>query len=396
MDTGFALAGDTVLFSRDREDVTAIYTMPVDASAAPVERLREPTAVGLDSGPAMSGSGQRVAISLDSRVEGGTVQHLFGGPPTGPWTELVPPARFDQGAFASTSPEVDGDRLFTVELRMKRDVFRRIVREGAAPPRELGRTTEDVRPVAYAGDFEAYVEGFKRVVVRNWRTGEQRVLAVPGPDSVDVREDGAVLVSGDDIRVVSPSGEVTRISEHGYGARWAGDRIVYEDNSRLLVVEPGGRPRRVGVPTVTLNGWDVDTRRVLWAANGCLLVADLTAPPETAPGPGPCPRTELAAESVRKPKVGRDRKVRVFMRCVAAVGACRGRLRVEQSTTGGFSIPVGRSGHVVVRLTRSAYAAARRKAKREGGQAGLVVHGVTIDPGGVRHGIYDLWLGTVR
>lgn len=76
-------------------------------------------------------------------------------------------------------------------------------------------------------------------------------------------------------------------AEHADAPGFAGGgRTVYVHDDGLLVVDPGARPRRIGVPTGHLDTYDVDDRHVLWSANGCLLVADLTAPIADAPDHG--------------------------------------------------------------------------------------------------------------
>jgi hypothetical protein len=374
-----------------------VYSVPVDGSSRAVERLRETRPDVIDPYVALGGSAQRAAIAIEGADAAGRTMHLFGGPPAGPWTELAPPVREDDGGFFSQLAQVDGDRLFTVEGRAAQDEYRRFVREGAAAPRELGSTTSSPR-TAYAGDFEAYEDRPDGgVVVRNWRTGEQRVLAVPN-NGFDVREDGALVVDdGAGIRVIPPSGKGKRIARDGYQPRWAGDRIVYLDGVQLMVVDPGRRPRAFGVPSRTLDEFHADARRVLWTANGCVLTADLTEPAATAPKPGVCARTEIDLDDPpTPPRIPSDRHARLYVHCVAAPRACRGWVRLSRlSTTARFRIPVGQRRRLVVRLSRSGYAAARRAADDDG-TVGLSVTGATIDPDGRRSRFDDLYAATVR
>ena len=98
------------------------------------------------------------------------------------------------------------------------------------------------------------------------------------------------------------------------------------------MIEPGGRIRAFGVPTRNLEDVVTDATRVLWQANGCLLVAPVTEPAATAPGAGPCARAELELPGRPNPKLRRTLHVR--LRCVAAPGRCRGTLQLRASRPG--------------------------------------------------------------
>ena len=104
---------------------------------------------------------------------------------------------------------------------------------------------------------------------------------------------------------------------------FAGEHLVFAESGRLHVLDPGGRVRAFGIPTEELDGFIADGRRVLWAANDCLLVADVTDPVAAAPAAGPCPRTELHRSTTdANPHLGRTLPVR--LRCVAAPSRCHG------------------------------------------------------------------------
>ena len=66
---------------------------------------------------------------------------------------------------------------------------------------------------------------------------------------------------------------------------YAGDSLVYEVHDGLRVLDPDGRVRRLGPRTWTLARFTTAASRVVWAANGCLLVDDAGAPPAAAPDP---------------------------------------------------------------------------------------------------------------
>ena len=120
-------------------------------------------------------------------------------------------------------------------------------------------------------------------------------------------------------------------------------------------------------------GFATDGSRVFWWANGCLLVDDVSAPPAAAPGPGPCPRSELALANRSSPHLARTLPVK--LRCVAAPRACRGAVRlttVARPSTAAkaisrrlrFSIPAGQARRLHVPLTGRGYRILRRKIAR--------------------------------
>jgi hypothetical protein len=180
---------------------------------------------------------------------------------------------------------------------------------------------------------------------------------------------------------------------------FAGRRIVYADGERLMVADPGARPRPFGVPSATLGDFTADDERVLWQANDCLFAAPITEPAAQAPEPGACPRTELDLQDIR-PVIKRDRKVRIQLRRVAAPVACRGSMRVSLFRHGftapvRFSIPIGKRATLVAVLSpRQLRAARAHRFDPEGLTVG--VGAVTTDPDGRRHIFTSALSGTVR
>jgi hypothetical protein len=98
---------------------------------------------------------------------------------------------------------------------------------------------------------------------------------------------------GGGVSVIAPGGTPRVVSRRGERPQFAGERVVYRDGERLMVVDPGAKPRPIGFRSASMDDFDADERHVLWTANGCLLVADLTAPAAEAPGPGICARAAL-------------------------------------------------------------------------------------------------------
>ena len=160
----------------------------------------------------------------------------------------------------------------------------------------------------------------------------------------------------------------------GSTAAYAGDSLVYDAGERLRIVDANGRIRRLGVPTWTFGGFATDGSRVVWVANGCLLVDDASAPPAAAPGPGRVCAARSPWPHARRPDLYLADTLPVTLRCVAAPRACRGALRL---TTGRparaiaisrrvrFSIPAGQTRRLHVPLTCRGYRMMRRTLARE-------------------------------
>jgi hypothetical protein len=396
---GVALAGDTALLRRDDHAGVGIYAVPIDASARAQRRLHVDTQ--LEDSPAvwLSGTPERAAIAIVHGDEDGThfIGELFGGPPPGPWPALAPPVTGVKDAFVPIVPQLDGDRLFVLELRGDLGAERETVREGGGPPRVLETQRGDGVP-AFAGDMEAVSAGkdAHTLVIRNWRTGAQRRVDLgDGAQAVDVRADGTAVVGfdGGGVSLIAPGGTPSVVSRRGEGPRFAGERIVYLDGERLMVVDPGAKPRPIGVPSASIEDFDADERHVLWTANRCLLVADLTAPAAEAPDPGVCARTEFEIDPHAVTlRIRRDGRVSIRVRCVAAPGACRGKLRVSagsrRSAPRRVSMKPGERARLTLRLPRAAL--------RGRGWKNLAVRAVLVDPDGRRTIVARGYGGVVR
>jgi hypothetical protein len=326
---------------------------------------------------------------------------VFAGPPFAP---LELPLVADSPQSMPLRVLADGDRLF---------VFRTVA------PRTTTVTVRDPDPheisfplnanpavAVFKGDLVAYPLTWddrdprfrdRRLVVANWKTGEQRyTVDLPGAVSaLDLRPSGRVLATVEDTYFeVSPTGAARMVvSDRGSPGFFAGEQIVFVRGGWLRVLDPSGQVRRFGVRTRTPISFATDETRVLWVANGCLLVANVADAPVDRIGPGPCPRGELAIElggSYRA--LARDLPVR--LRCVT--GRCRGELRLkfEGKWLGPrqrISVRAGRTRRILVRLT----GAGSRVLERAGSSGGFVrvdaewrigralrvpLHGLYVDP----------------
>jgi hypothetical protein len=141
--------------------------------------------------------------------------------------------------------------------------------------------------------------------------------------------------------------------------------LVFDPGGRLRVIDPAGRIRRFGIPTRSLGDFTTEGSSVLWEANGCLLVDDVSAPPAATPDPGPCLRSELALDPADGLAFHLRHRLPVGLRCVAAPRACRGTLRLtaEGPPSAGapisrrmrFAIPAGQTRVLRVPLTCRGY-----------------------------------------
>ncbi len=346
-----ALAGDVAIFTRG----SGVYTVPA-AGGAPRRVLSFPDEAAL---PALAASPARAAVAV---IDGDRGQ-VFSGPPAGPWTAVGAPDR----TFAL---QVDDDRLFTFVFGTTIDESSVTVRD--PDPRTLpfpaGR---DALGAVFAGDLVAYATD-DRLVVRDWRTGAQRTAATLSGFVawIDLRDDGRALVGTDDGELFDvPAGGVPRrIARDAGKPHFAGEHIVFvratgpSGVGALRVLDPSGRVRAFGVPTTRLGGFTTDGTRVLWEASGCLFVAPVTDPMAAAPGPGPCPRSELTRDDGPNPKLART--IPVTLRCVAAPGTCRGTLQLKAESVLNaprrFAIPAGRARRFNVRLSARGYRALSR------------------------------------
>lgn len=371
-DSTVALAGDRALFTRVRGRVLTVYSMPVTGGTPRREFAYTRVAGANRIDAVLSASAQRVAIAVQMERDLDWIStHAFTGVLGGPWTALGPRARTTSG-HATLSVQVDGDRVFGVEVR---DRFGNYGATAYLPaPQDVPFSgPRDAASAVFAGDLVAYATGSptdanepssgeRRVAVKNWVTGaELAALDFPEPIlSVGLRPDGTTLVTdlSGTAFVWTPGSAARRVATSAGGqARFAGTGIVVGD-----LRGPRLNGRRLGAPTESAGDLAADDRRVLFTANGCLLIADVTDADSGPPVPGgPCPRSEIA-EAGRSQPLSRTLEVR--LRCVHAPGRCRGTVRLMGTRTR-FAIPAGRTGTVRVPLTATAYRRLQRRLARE-------------------------------
>jgi hypothetical protein len=391
-DVAVVLAGDTVVFTRADAEEVDVLAAPVGGPPGATALLRVPLRRGESGSISLDASPQRVAAI----VHAGETAQLYEGPPAGPLAPVSAPAPVSENAFAPFKVFVDGDHVLVAE---NRDGFEdpRYRIDGGDPFTVPGYV------VGFAGDLLAYSTEARRLVLRNWRTGAERVLAIRGQIvSFDLRADGAAAADLGDgtVLATSPAGAVTRVTTNGEQPHWAGGQIVYNGIFGLRIAEPGATPRPFGPRTASVFVLDANERHVAWAAHGCLLAAPVDEPTAAAPGPGPCLRSEIWIDQPEHAAIGRDRRVPLYLYCMAAADACRGTAHVllsdhgrRRSSTVRFSIPAGRTRRLMPRLTRAGYRAARRV--KDGGVE-IEVGGVLTDPDGRTQRFFGQYSVAVR
>jgi hypothetical protein len=369
-DSTVALAGDRALFTRVRGRVLTVYSIPVGGGTPRREFAYTRIAGANRISAVLAASAQRVALAvlMERDLEWVSAQ-AFTGVLGAPWTALGPRAR----TGATLSVQVDGDRLFGIELRDRFGNYGATA-YGPAPQDVPFYGPLDAASAVFAGDLVAYPTAApgaadepsgvsRRVTVRDWRTGAERAaMDFQEPvTSLALKPDGTTLVTdlGGAVFVWTPGSAPRRVAARGGAkARFAGTGVVVgnEHGPRL-----NGRP--LGAPTESGGDLAADDRHVLYTANECLFIARVTDADTGPPGPGgPCPRTEI--EDVGRSSQPFRRTLKVRLRCVHAPVRCKGTVRL-MGTTRRFVIPVGRVGTVRVPLTAAAYRTIQRWLARE-------------------------------
>jgi len=370
-----ALAGDQALFTRVRDREVAVYSIPL-AGGTPRRVFAYTAPRGTTPHPELAASAQRAAVLIDSsRGEGGDGgTQAFTGVPGAPWTPLGPFTGYFRGTNV-VGVQVEGDRVIAKEFRGGYDNLGVTVHE-PQPVDVFFYSPTDAAYATFAGDLVAYSTlapgdkpeepwGGRHVIVRDWRTRTE-LAATDFPElmrPLALEPGGTVLASGQEaLYRWTPGSPPAVVAETDREGTFAGDRVLFEDGAHISLVEPGGAKRAFGVPSSTTRAFTADAQRVLWIANGCLLVADAADTSYEPIGPGPCARTELGWELGASQKIKRTLSITLI--CVAAPGNCTGTARIRgYSRPTRFSIPSGQTRRVQVRLSAEQQ---RRLRKRTG------------------------------
>jgi hypothetical protein len=362
-----ALAGDTLLFARGG----TVFAQPL--GGGPPTRVHAfAVPKGAEPRIDLAASPQRAAIAfaLDDDTGDFAYTQALAGPPTGPFQALTPLVRREPGAVMPWINQVAGETVFTTELRGGLDDAGVVARDPSPHdiplPGALAAYT-----ASFAGDLVAFGDD-RRLVVQKWRTATPSgVFDLPEPITRTAVSPGgrAAAITDEDELYLGRRHLASGVD----GLAFAGETLVYRAGNRIRAVEPSGRVRPFGIPTKDLNAIATSGTRVLWWANGCLLLADVTEPRARAIPEGPCPRSEILLNE--HDEYALERALPVEVDCISAPRACRGSARllygIDRVHAAGprtrFVIPAGRTRAIRLRLSPKAYRHIRHVARHERG-----------------------------
>ena len=242
--------------------------------------------------------------------------------------------------------QVDGDRLFTIEFRGTLDAPRRS--SSATPTRTTSRSRLPRRARRRLrrrprglrergpGQDETRSAGGSSCATGAPASGAASPIS-PSRSASTLRADG---------RVVADARTTASIYDVPPGGAAAGSRAqpatpALRRRAHRLRARADGRAARASTRAAASAPFGVPTdgarrlhhrraRRVLWAANDCLLVAAGHRARRRGARPGPCPRSELTRR--RRPRTRAwAARIPVTLRCVAAPARCRGTLRLRRA-----------------------------------------------------------------
>jgi hypothetical protein len=407
-DASFALAGEQILRTRTAGRVLTVERVSGGAL------LRFQAHEGAHPTGFLVASPERGALLVRTEDTESTLatSQSFAGALDTPWEALTPLVETESAEWITGPQQVDGAIVFRHEFAIDFSSSRWIVHEPGADTREL-RLPPRAGSESFAGDLLAYVgrvrgqraddEGHRLVIV-NWRTGAKLtdIDFGRGIEETALRADGQVVFVEDGGGLFTlQDGRPVRLTKGGTGVSFAGDRIVFVrqkgEVSRLAVLDPDGTVRGFGMPTSDFGGYVADETRVLWSANGCLLLDDVTSPAADAPAAGPCGRTEVRLVEPSNVRLRRSRFVPARVQCLSGPDGCRGRITLQDENervvtrTRSFRIAAtGESRRLLLRLTpRGRRTVLRQACPARLGGAGLSTRLVAIDPDGRERRLID-------
>ena len=382
-DTQVALSGTQLVMARTTRRGVRLLSAPATGGAA--RRLFSMAAPGPRRFLGLSdldASSERVVFSLvelNPATEGIVGSSVWAGPPGGPFARI---ARRRGGAWIAVRVQASGPDVAFTEIQPVGDEARHhLFPAGGAGVRiDVPPETEHIE---LAGSLVAYVEGERRLVVRDLAGGIERLRHTAGGPirSFALAEDGRALLhvfSRRSLELVDALGSVTRVGSAGA----APDNPVWLAGNNAVLSLPGrfdgdahvaaidlttGQTRRLSPPSLDLGNeearLDAEGELVAWAANGCAFSVAIAGPGSSLVPPGPCPRAEIFLEE-DQPERLQGRTARVRLRCVTAPPpGCRGMIRLVLDRPLGkarFLIPAGRRETVRIRFTNRGLAALER------------------------------------
>ena len=234
----------------------------------------------------LAASPQRAALTLSLRDDTSdfAAAQVFSGPALGPWAPLTPMNRLSENFVLPWQHQVEGERVFTSEIRGSLENNVVVVRD--PEPRDLALPYTAV----FAGDLVAYTElapGQDRTRSARGSSSpsggpacRRGVTDLPEPiEHLALRPDGRValtLADSGGIFEVRPGTAPRRVFRRATGydepLAFAGEHLVFAEYGRLRVLDPDGRVRAFGTPTEEMGR--LHHRRPPRAVDGQRLPAD--------------------------------------------------------------------------------------------------------------------------
>ena len=403
-DTEVALAGTQLLMGRSTRRGVRLLSAPVTGGRPRTLFSMAPRPRRFLAMNDLDASAERVVFSLvelNPATEGIVRVSVWSGSPEGPFAPLV---RRGGGGWIPIDVQASGaDAAFTeirpIEPEARHHVFPGTAGGVRAPvPRRIER-------IQLAGSLVAFVDGERRLAVRDWASGIERLRHTAGAaiSGFDLAADGRALLhvpSEKALELVDASGSVTRVGTGGGladgGVRLVGNQAVlrmsgrFDGDSHIALIDLAtGQRRRFSPASLDLQAeeaqLDAEGERVAWAANGCVFAAPLASPGSNLVPPGPCPRAEINLDENQSERL-QGRRARVRLRCVTAPPpGCRGTIRLELDRplgTARYLIPAGGRETVRVLLSSRGVAALERELRLRripGGGAAVAVRTTLAD-----------------
>lgn len=349
-----ALAGDRVAWSRAAgERGVRVFSAP--PAGGPV---RSSGVARIDRGQierwTLDGAPGRLALRVSTPAE-----YLFAGPDGGPLGLSGSTPLLAESAFPERDVWAGAESTVTLEEDPPRNgLVRLVVRSPGAPtryiplPDALNADQIDVSgTVAAVGYERGRARGVDLVDLRSGHT----IRSVDGGvlDSISyvgLGDDGSVAVTGRskrgrDVAAYAVPG-AARLRTVALGlfdevdpgtagvalaVRIAGAGATLDGSSRVVVVRPGGDPRRPAVtfrgpPATDVDGLSFDGTRVVWGTDGCQVLAEARGGTRLLPR-GVCVRSEVATGLYSLTRRAGRTGLSVPLRCLTGVGAvCRVRV----------------------------------------------------------------------
>lgn len=305
-----------------------VHVAAPDGTGHTIHTVEAPVAQASHLSFAFDASARRTALSVqvfryyNRKDPGGEI--LYSRISSGPLGTVPEPFALPCGVDRphAEAVAVDGDAVASLQSCGGKTVVHDF---GAAEGDKRDYEYPAATLVRLAGPYLATAEGNREIVVREWRTGAERLRVPMSTYYLDVQSDGTIafVASGNRVMVASPAAPEPRVvGENAAGAiRIARDRVAYNRLGGGMSVRALDGSIVADSPTAGVT--DFDGERVAWVDRTCgrfaIATWDLQGSPPALPRANPCPIATLRS-SVGRVSVGpfgSAPSVRVKLTCVA-------------------------------------------------------------------------------